>query len=183
MAGHNLPPEPCESGRKLEIMKKRKMKDEQFCKVLGEQYAAWDPGKKVLFLECMSHSLTMTIRSLCNNPDGDKEHKIESIGLLNELLHRIPQAVRDILFIVGTIDGSWFCPGGALLDYAKAYSLEEGAIQGFVAQVICEANYRIAAVARDKKDASDAARKTEPVFRGLTQIDTSALMIRQNPWS
>ena len=172
-----------ESGRKLEIMYKNSMTDEQFCKVLGEQYAAWDPGKKVLFLECMSHSLTMTIRSLCNNPDGDKERKIESIGLLNELLHHIPQAVRDILFSIGTIDGSWFCPGEALLGYARAYSLKEGAIQGFVGQVICDANFRIVAVANDEKDESGSTRKTEPVLRGLTQIDTSVLKIRQNPWS
>lgn len=125
----------------------------------------------------------MTVRSLCNNPDGDTERKVESVGLLNELQHRLPQAAQDILFSFGTINGDWFCPGEALLGYAKALPLNAGAIQRFVESVICDANLRIAAMAEDNKDVPGGASKPTPAFRGLTQIDTSSLKIRQNRWS
>lgn len=164
-------------------MKKRSMKDKQFCKVLDAQYASWHPGQKVLFLEYMSHSLTLCVRNVCDKPETDNGVKVETLGLMNELQHRIPQAVRDILFSVGTVNGDWYCPGEALLAYARALPLKEGAIQGFVESVICDANFRIVAVADDEKDEPGDARKTNPVFQGLAQIDTSALKIQQNRWS
>ena len=167
----------------MEIMKKYSMSDGKFCKILDEQYAAWHPGQKVLFLECMSHSLTRTVRNLCGKPEAESAESIKTVGLLNEIQHRIPQAARDILVSVGTINGDWFCPGEALLGHAKAMPLRKGAIQEFTERVICDTNFRIAAVADEEKDASRVAPKAEPVFRGLTQIDTSALKIRQNLWS
>lgn len=164
-------------------MKKRRMNDERFCRILDEQYSAWSAGQKVLFLECMSHCLTQTVRDLCGKPEAESAKSIKTVGLLNEIQHRLPQASRDILFSVGTINGDWFCPGEALLGYAKELPLNEGAVQGFVERVICDANFRVAAMETESMREPGESGKAAPVFGGLKQIDTSALKIRQNLWS
>lgn len=153
------------------------MTNEQFCKVLDEQYSTWHAGQKVLFLECISYSITKTIRRLCGKPVTEILANIKYIGIFNELQQRIPQAVTDILFSTGTVNGDGFRPGESLLSFAKALSMQKGSIQRFAVSKIDMANSRIAAVAEAEKQGEGEASKVNPVFHGLAQINASALSI------
>lgn len=153
----------------------KEIKNARFCKLLDKEYEKWSLGQRVMFLTCLAHHLTLMVRCECYHRPENQEMDGKLIATVNEIQHYLCQALRDMLFYTRCINGSEFAPGDEIYTYlVKIIPLNEGGIQRIICDVIMAANQRINYLKRCEAEGEPGAN---PLFKGLPEIDTSALEI------
>ncbi len=63
---------------------------------IDQRFEVWTTHQKLVFLERLSHSLTVTIRSVWSDPDLSPPQMLNQIKWINEIHHRVPAIAGDV---------------------------------------------------------------------------------------